>query len=151
MARRRPITKEMPDAVREAVDRTVQATIGSAQLGRGRAQEAVDELVRGAEASAGAVRERVRGAFEAGRPATSEDLRELRSELRQVSRRLAAIERLLEDGDAGDRGAGRAGGGAGRAGAGAAAGDTRRAGAGRAAAGGTSGRSRRSGGARGSS
>ena len=138
MARRRPITKEMPDAVREAVDRTIQATIGSAQLGRGRAQEAVDELVRGAEASAGAVRERVRGAFEAGRPATSEDLRELRSELRQVSRRLAAIERLLEDGDAGDRGAGRAGGGAGRAGAGA-------------AAGGTSGRSRRSGGARGSS
>src|SRR5829696_1231747 len=142
MARRRPITKEMPDAVREAVDRTIQATIGSAQLGRGRAQEAVDELVRGAEASAGAVRERVRGAFEAGRPATSEDLRELRSELRQVSRRLAAIERLLEDGDAGDGGARRAGAGAG---------NTRRAGAGRAAAGGTSGRSRRSGGARGSS
>jgi len=142
MARRRPITKEMPDAVREAVDRTVQATIGSAQLGRGRAQEAVDELVRGAEASAGAVRERVRRAFEAGRPATSEDLRELRSELRQVSRRLAAIERLLEDGDAGDGGARRAGAGAG---------NTRRAGAGRAAAGGTSGRSRRSGGARGSS
>jgi|SRR5215212_10802321 hypothetical protein len=98
MAKRRPIPKEMPDAVREAVDRTVQATIGSAQLGRGRAQDAVDEIVRTAEAGAGAVRERVRGAFEAGRPATSEDLREVREELRGISLRLAAIERRLEGG-----------------------------------------------------
>jgi hypothetical protein len=87
----------MPDAVRDAVERTVQATIGQAQLGRGRAQEAVDELVRSAEAGAGAVRERVMGAFEAGRPATSEEVREVRSELRTVSRRLAAIERRLEE------------------------------------------------------
>ena len=129
MARGGPITKEMPDAVREAVERTVQATIGSAQLGRGRAQEAVDELVRSAEAGAGAVRERVRGAFEAGRPATSEDLRELRSELRQIDRRLAAIERALE--------ANRAAGGSAR---GKAAGKPR-----------ASGRTARSGGARGAS
>src|SRR5215210_6451017 len=119
MARRRPITQEMPDAVREAVDRTVQATIGSAQQGRGRAQDAVDELVRTAEAGAGAVRERVRGAFEAGRPATSEDLREVREELRQISRRLTAIERVLEEGDAGGgasgRGRGEGGAGTGRA------------------------------------
>ena len=96
MAKRRPTAREMPDAVRDAVERTVQATIGSAQVGRGRAQEAVDELVRGAEAGAGAVRERVIGAFEAGRPATSEEVRELRSDLRTILSRLEAIERRLE-------------------------------------------------------
>jgi hypothetical protein len=97
MARRRPITRDMPDAVRDAVERTVQATLGQAQLGRGRAQDAVDELVRSAEAGAGAVRERVIGAFEAGRPATSEEMRAVRSELRTIARRLAAIERRLEE------------------------------------------------------
>jgi hypothetical protein len=125
MARRRPITQEMPDAVREAVDRTVQATIGSAQQGRGRAQDAVDELVRTAEAGAGAVRERVRtaeagagavrervrGALGDRRPATSEDLRELRRELEKIGRRLGAIELRLDAGGAkgagGKRGQGR--------------------------------------------
>src|ERR687893_3227053 len=102
MARRRPITQEKPDAVREAVHRTVQATIGSAQQGRGRAQDAVDELVRTAEAGAGAVRERVRGALGDRRPATSEDLRELRRELEKIGRRLGALERRLDaDADAG--------------------------------------------------
>jgi hypothetical protein len=99
MAKRRPITREMPDAVREAVDRTVQATIGSAQLTRGRAQEAVDELVRTAGSSAGAVRERVIGVYEDRRPVTNEDLNEIRTELRKISRRLGAIERRLENGD----------------------------------------------------
>ncbi len=89
---------DVPDAVRDAVDRTVQATIGSAQLTRGRAQEAVDELVRTAEAGAGAVREAVVGAFEERRPATSEDIKELQAELRRISRRLGAIERRLGDG-----------------------------------------------------
>ena len=102
--------------MREAVDRTVQATIGSAQQGRGRAQDAVDELVRTAEAGAGAVRERVRtaeagagavrervrGALGDRRPATSEDLRELRRELEKIGRRLGALERRLDPGgDAG--------------------------------------------------
>jgi hypothetical protein len=95
---KRPTPKDVPDAVRDAVDRTVQATIGSAQLTRGRAQEAVDELVRTAEAGAGAVREAVVGAFEERRPATSDDLEELRAELRRISRRLTAIERQLRDG-----------------------------------------------------
>lgn len=108
MARRRPTRMDVPDAVRDAVDRTVQITIGSAQLTRGRAQEAVDELVRTAEAGAGAVREAVVGAFEERRPATSDDLKELRTELRRISRRLAAIERQLGD----------AGGGSSRVGSG---------------------------------
>ena len=49
-------------------------------------------------------RERVIEVFEERRPATSEDLRELRTELRRISRRLAAIERRLEerDGDTGE-------------------------------------------------
>jgi hypothetical protein len=97
MAKRRPITQDMPDAVREAVDRTVQATIGSAQLTRGRAQDAVDELVRTAGSSAEAVRERVVGAYEDRRPVTNDDLNEIRTELRRISRRLGTIEHRLEE------------------------------------------------------
>ena len=98
MARRRPQTPPLADAVRDAV----QATLGSAREAqeetnrrakdaRTRAQQAVDELVRGAEQSASQVRDRVRGA----RPATSEDLKELRRELRAIGRRLDAIEERL--------------------------------------------------------
>ena len=79
------------DAVRDAVERTIQATLGSALDTRDRAQD----LVRGAEASAEAVRERVKGAIEVGRPATFEDIRELRVELQAVVERLDAIERGL--------------------------------------------------------
>jgi len=68
--------------------RTIQATLESALETRGRAQE----IVRGAEASAEAVRDRVRGAIEVGRPATYEDIRELRSELQAITRRLDSIE-----------------------------------------------------------
>ncbi len=74
----------MPDAVRDAVERTIQATVGSAQLTRERAQEAVDEIVRG-----------VRGAIEERRPVTHEDIKALRTELRAISRRLEAIEDRL--------------------------------------------------------
>jgi polyhydroxyalkanoate synthesis regulator phasin len=111
MAKRRPTPTDVSDAVRDAVDRTVQATIGSAQLTRGRAQDAVDELVRTAGAGAGAVRGAVAGAFEERRPATSEDMKELQAELRRISRRLTAIERQLGDGGGGSTS--RAGSGAG--------------------------------------
>jgi polyhydroxyalkanoate synthesis regulator phasin len=106
MAKRRPTPMDVPEAVRDAVDRTVQATIGSAQFTRGRAQDAVDELVRTAEARAGAVREAVVGAFEERRPATSDDLKGLRTELRRISRRLTAIERQLGEGGGGSSPAG---------------------------------------------
>jgi len=95
MATPRRTASELPDAVRDAVERTVQSTIGSAQLTRGRAQEAVDDVVKGAEERAGAVREAVRGALGERRPVTQEDLRDLTRELRAISRRLDAIEDRL--------------------------------------------------------
>jgi polyhydroxyalkanoate synthesis regulator phasin len=105
MARRRSKASELPDAVRDAVERTVQATVGSAQMTRDRAQEAVDDVVRGAEERAGevrrrvpspeAVRGRVFGAIEERRPATQEDLKEIRAELRAIARRLSSIEERL--------------------------------------------------------
>jgi hypothetical protein len=103
MAKRRTRTPAtVPDPVREAVERTVQATIGT----RERAQEAVDELVRGTEQRAGevrrragtgaeSVRERVRGAIEPLRPVTLDDLRGIQRELRAINRRLDDIEGRL--------------------------------------------------------
>jgi polyhydroxyalkanoate synthesis regulator phasin len=95
MANRKPTPQGLPEAVREAVDKTLQATRDSAQSTRSRAQDAVDELVRGAEAGAEAVRDRVKEAIDDRRPATSEDLREVRSELRAIGRRLDSIEERL--------------------------------------------------------
>jgi polyhydroxyalkanoate synthesis regulator phasin len=95
MAKRRTPATGVPDAVRDAVERTIQATVGSAQETRGRGQKAVDDIVKGAETGVEAVRERVRGAIESGRPATYEDIRDLRTELRAIGRRLDAIEERL--------------------------------------------------------
>ena len=95
MANRKPTPQRLPEAVRDAVDRTLQATRESAETTRTRAQDAVDELVRGAEAGAEAVRDRVKGAIDERRPATSDDLRDLRKELRAIARRLDAIEERL--------------------------------------------------------
>ena len=84
MAKRRTTAKELPDAVREAVERTVQATVGGAQNTRERTRDTLDELVKGAEAQAREVAERVRdaiGELEERRPATQEDLSALRKEL----------------------------------------------------------------------
>jgi hypothetical protein len=103
MAKRRTRTPSaVPDPVREAVERTVQATIGT----RDRAQEAMDELVRGTEERAGqvrrraetgaeSVRDRVRGAIEPLRPVSLEDLRGIQRELRAINRRLDEIEERL--------------------------------------------------------
>ena len=77
------------------MERTIQATVGSAQETRGRGQKAVDDIVKGAETGVEAVRERVRGAIESGRPATYEDIRDLNAELRAIARRLDAIEQRL--------------------------------------------------------
>ena len=89
--------RDTGDAVREAVERTVSATVGSAQTGAERAQGAVDEFVKGAESSlrdsGRAVGERVRDAL----PATQEDVSDLRSELRAIARRLDAIEQRLPE------------------------------------------------------
>jgi ABC-type transporter Mla subunit MlaD len=91
-----------PADLREAVERTVQATLGSAERQRERTQGALDDLAGTVdqlrkEAGAGIARrgKAVVGAIEDRRPATSEDMRELHAELRRVSRRLDAIEKRL--------------------------------------------------------
>src|SRR3954469_10275511 len=89
MANGRATPQQLPDAVRDAVERTIQATLGSAQQTRG----ALDDVVSGAEASAKNVRARVREAVEKGRPATSDDIKDLRAEIRALSRRLDKLEK----------------------------------------------------------
>jgi hypothetical protein len=120
MAKRRATQPPVPDAVREAVERTVQATLGQAaqaqqqtrgraQDARTRAQEVVDDVVKGARTTRGraqeavegvvksaeVVGERVRGALEDARPATHDDINDLKRELRAIGRRLEAIEQRL--------------------------------------------------------
>jgi hypothetical protein len=87
-----------PSELRDAVERTVQATLGSAERQRERTQGALDDLAgsvdnlrRGAEAGLA----RGRRAIEERRPATYEDVRELKAELRRIGRRLDAIEDRL--------------------------------------------------------
>src|SRR5688500_868157 len=92
---KRPST---PGDLRDAVERTVQATLGSAERQRERTQGALDDLAgtvdqlrRGAEAGLA----RGRRAIEERRPATSEDIRELKAELRRIGRRLDQLEERL--------------------------------------------------------
>ena len=92
---KRPST---PSELREAVERTVQATLGSAERQRDRTQATIDEIAgtvdnlrKGAEASLA----RGRRVLEDRRPATSEDVKELKAELRAIGRRLDAIEERL--------------------------------------------------------
>jgi chromosome segregation ATPase len=92
---KRPTT---PAELRDAVERTVQATLGSAERQRERTQGALDDLAgtvgqlrKGAEAGIA----RGRRVIEDRRPATSEDIRELKAELRRLNRRLEAIEERL--------------------------------------------------------
>ena len=92
---KRPST---PSELRDAVERTVQATLGSAERQRDRTQGAIDELAgtvdnlrKGAEAGLA----RGRRVLEDRRPATHDDLRELKAELRRIGRRLDAIEERL--------------------------------------------------------
>jgi hypothetical protein len=92
MARRRTTPQRLPDAVRDAVERTIQTTLGGAQQTRGRAQEALDEVVHGAEAGAKTVRQRVRAAADAARPATVDDLKEMRAEIKRLSKRVEQLE-----------------------------------------------------------
>ena len=92
---KRPST---PAELRDAVERTVQATLGSAERQRERTQGALDDLagtVDQLRKGAGAGLARGRRAIEDRRPATSEDIRELKAELRRIGRRLDAIEERL--------------------------------------------------------
>ncbi len=99
MAERRDIS----DALRDAVERTVQATLDT----RARAQGAVDELAgqvddlrRGAEKNISRGGRSVRAAVEERLPATQEDIKAIRTELRTIADRLDAIETRLAAGGA---------------------------------------------------
>jgi hypothetical protein len=85
MAKRRTAPKELPDAVRDTVD----------------------ELVRGAEAGLTRSRRAVADAIDDRMPATHEDVRELKAELRAIGRRLDAIEDRLPAKRSGGRTAGK--------------------------------------------
>jgi polyhydroxyalkanoate synthesis regulator phasin len=102
MARRPSRSTELPDSLREAVERTVDATLGSAGRSRDAAQSAlddmvqsVDELRRGAEERIAKRRRSMTEAIEGRRPASLDDIRELKNELRAIARRLDAIEERL--------------------------------------------------------
>jgi polyhydroxyalkanoate synthesis regulator phasin len=73
------------DAVRSAVDQAFQATGGGASQARDRAQDLVDELAQAAG--------RVREALDDLRPASSDEIRGLRADLRALEKRVAALEK----------------------------------------------------------
>jgi uncharacterized membrane protein YccC len=107
MARRPANPKELPDALREAVERTVESTLGSAGRSRNAAQGALDDLAdtvddlrKGAEQRIARSRKAVAEAIDTRRPATYEDVRELKAELRAIGRRLDKIEARLPKGRA---------------------------------------------------
>jgi polyhydroxyalkanoate synthesis regulator phasin len=90
------------DNLRDAVERTVEATMGSAERGRSAAQGALDDLVdsvedlrRGAEKRLSRSRKSMTDALEGRRPASYDDVKELRAELRAIGRRLDRIEERL--------------------------------------------------------
>jgi polyhydroxyalkanoate synthesis regulator phasin len=102
MARRPANPSDLPDALREAVERTVEATLGSAGRSREAARGALDDLAesvegirKDAESRLARSRRSVTEAIEGRRPATYDDIRELKAELRAVARRLDAIEERL--------------------------------------------------------
>ena len=90
------------DNLRDADERTVEATIGSAERSRSAAQGALDDLVdsvddlrKGAEERLARGRKSMTEAIEGRRPATSDDIKAVRAELRAIGRRLDKIEERL--------------------------------------------------------
>jgi polyhydroxyalkanoate synthesis regulator phasin len=90
------------DNLRDAVERTVEATLGSAERSRSAAQGALDDLVdsvdefrKGAEERLARSRRSMTDALGGRRPATYDDIKELREELRALGRRLDKIEERL--------------------------------------------------------
>jgi polyhydroxyalkanoate synthesis regulator phasin len=88
--------------LRDAVEKTVEATLGSAERSRSAAQGALDDLVesvedlrKGAEERLSRGRRSVTEAIEGRRPASSDDIKELKAELRAIGRRLDRIEERL--------------------------------------------------------
>ena len=90
--------RDIPDALREAVERTVQATIGTRERAQGAASDlsaSVDDLVKGAEKGLTRRRRSVRSAVGERLPATQDDVKAIRADLRRIGQRLDAIEERL--------------------------------------------------------
>ena len=90
------------DNLRDAVERTVEATLGSAERSRSAAQGALDDLVdsvddlrKGAEERLARGRKSMTDAIEGRRPATYDDIKAVQAELRAIGRRLDKIEERL--------------------------------------------------------
>jgi hypothetical protein len=90
------------DNLRDAVERTVEATLGSAERSRSAAQGALDDLVdsvddlrKGAEQRLARGRKSMTEAIEGRRPATYDDIKAVQAELRAIGRRLDKIEERL--------------------------------------------------------
>jgi polyhydroxyalkanoate synthesis regulator phasin len=81
MATRKTPQEQVQATLREAVERTVSA----GQQTRSRAQEAVDDLGKAAG--------RVRAQLEGRSPATHDDLKPIRDELRRLARRIEKLEK----------------------------------------------------------
>ena len=91
-----------PTNLRDAVEKTVEATLGSAERSRSTAQGALDDLVesveglrKGAEERLSRGRRSVADVIEGRRPATSDDIKEVKAELRAIGRRLDKLEERL--------------------------------------------------------
>ena len=90
--------RDLPEALRDAVERTVQATVGTRERAQGAASElshSVDDLVKGAEKGLTRRRRSVSAAVGERLPATQDDVRALRAELRRIGQRLDVIEERL--------------------------------------------------------
>lgn len=91
-----PERRDLQDTLREAVDRTLRATVETRERAQGAAggvADAVDDIVKGASRSG----RTVRAAVEERLPATQDDIRALADTLDRLERRLAAIEQRLAD------------------------------------------------------
>ena len=77
------------DAVRQAVDEAFQAAAGQAQFTRERAQDLVDDL----SGAAG----RLRDVLEELRPAGTDEVRDLRAEVRALAERVARLEATVTE------------------------------------------------------
>lgn len=84
---RKAAAQNVPESVRDAVQRTVNATVGSvdevvrrSQVTRGRAEKAIDELM---------------SAFEDRLPASHDEVKRLSKEVADLKKRVAALEKRV--------------------------------------------------------
>jgi len=95
-----PERRDIQEALRDAVDRTVRATVDTRERAQGAAggvADAVDDIVKGAQDNISRSRKGVLAAVEERLPPNQDDMKGLRNELRRIDRRLGDIERRLDE------------------------------------------------------